>query len=91
MNARNFDTINVIIRCLSLVQSLLKGRNAPIWRIGKRGVNIYLAQESSAPLGSGLSEFDSSHGSGALGGFPSTPKNPFSEFAYPIQSASFTW
>ena len=30
-DARPFDTINDILRCLSLVQSLLKGRNPPIW------------------------------------------------------------
>ena len=30
--ARPFDTIHDILRCLSLAQSLLKGRNAPIWR-----------------------------------------------------------
>ena len=36
--ARPFDTIHDILRCLSLAQSLLKGRNAPIWRIGNRGV-----------------------------------------------------
>ena len=33
MDARPFDTIRDILRCLSLVQSLLKGRNAPIWRM----------------------------------------------------------
>ena len=32
MDARNFDTINDILRYLSLVQSLLKGRNTSIWR-----------------------------------------------------------
>ena len=32
MDARPFDTINDILRCPSLVQSLLKGRNVPIWR-----------------------------------------------------------
>ena len=37
--ARPFDTIYDILRSLSLVQSLLKGRNALIWRIGNRGVN----------------------------------------------------
>ena len=31
-DARPFDTIQDILRCLSLVQPLLKGRNAPIWR-----------------------------------------------------------
>ena len=36
--ARPFDTIHDILRCLSLAQSILKGRNAPIWRIGNRGV-----------------------------------------------------
>ena len=30
--ARPFDTIHDILRCLSLVQSLPKGRNALIWR-----------------------------------------------------------
>ena len=30
-DARPFDIINDILRCLSLVQYLLKGRNAPIW------------------------------------------------------------
>ena len=30
--ARPFDTIHDILRSLSLVNSLLKGRNAPIWR-----------------------------------------------------------
>ena len=38
--ARPFDTIHDILRCLSLAQSLLKGRNAPIWRIGNRGVKV---------------------------------------------------
>ena len=38
MDARPFDTINDILRCLSLAQSLLKGRNAPIWHIGNRRV-----------------------------------------------------
>ena len=38
MDARPFDTIHDILRCLSLAQSLHKGRNAPIWRIGNRGV-----------------------------------------------------
>ena len=32
MDARPFDPIHDVLRCLSLVQSLLKGRNAPIWR-----------------------------------------------------------
>ena len=31
MDARPFDTINDILRFLSLVQYLLKGRNGPIW------------------------------------------------------------
>ena len=31
-DGRPFDTIHDILRCLSRVQSLLKGRNAPIWR-----------------------------------------------------------
>ena len=30
--ARPFDSIHDILRCVSLVQSLQKGRNAPIWR-----------------------------------------------------------
>ena len=30
--ARAFDTIHDILRSLSLVESLLKGKNAPIWR-----------------------------------------------------------
>ena len=38
MDARNFDIIHDIVRCLSLVQSFLEGYNAPIWRIGNRGV-----------------------------------------------------
>ena len=32
MDARPFDTINDILRCLSLVQSLYEDRNAPNWR-----------------------------------------------------------
>ena len=32
MDARPFDTIHDILRCLCLVQSLLEARNAPIWR-----------------------------------------------------------
>ena len=32
MDARTFKTIHNILRCLSLVQSLLEGRNAPIWQ-----------------------------------------------------------
>ena len=40
--ARPFDTICDILRALRLVQSLLKGRNAPIWRIGNRGVKLDL-------------------------------------------------
>ena len=31
--ARPFDTNHNILRCLSLSQFLLKGRNAPIWRM----------------------------------------------------------
>ena len=42
MDAPNFDTVHDILRCLSLVQSLLKGRNAPIWRIGNQEVNMTL-------------------------------------------------
>ena len=37
---RNFDTINDILRCLSLVRSLLKVWTAPIWRIKNLGVKI---------------------------------------------------
>ena len=37
--ARRFDTIHDILRSLSLEQSLLKGRNAPIWRSGKWAIN----------------------------------------------------
>ena len=37
-----FDTIHDILRSFSLAQSLLKGRNSPIWRIGNRGVKLYL-------------------------------------------------
>ena len=32
MDARPFDIIHDILRCLSLVQSLFEDRNAPIWR-----------------------------------------------------------
>ena len=32
IDARPFDTIHDILRCLSLVQFLLEDRNAPIWR-----------------------------------------------------------
>ena len=32
MDARAFDTVHEILRCLSLVKSLLEDRNAPIWR-----------------------------------------------------------
>ena len=38
MDARNFDTIHDLLRCLSLVQMILNGRNAQIWRIENRGV-----------------------------------------------------
>ena len=38
--ARHFDTIHDILRALSLAQSLLKGRNAPVSRSGNRGVNL---------------------------------------------------
>ena len=41
-DARPFETIEGILRCLSLVQSLLKDRNAPIWRIGNQGVKTGL-------------------------------------------------
>ena len=40
MDARNFHLIHDILRYLSLVQSLLKGRNEPITRIGNRGVKF---------------------------------------------------
>ena len=35
---RLFDIIHDILRCLSLVQPLLKDRNPPIWRIGNQRV-----------------------------------------------------
>ena len=38
--AQPFDTIHDILRSLSLLQSLLKGRNSPNWRIGNRGVKF---------------------------------------------------
>ena len=38
MDARLFATTNDILQCLSFVQSLLQGRNAPIWRNGRRQV-----------------------------------------------------
>ena len=38
--ARLFETIKDILRCLSLSQSHLKGRNARSWRIRNRGVNF---------------------------------------------------
>ena len=38
--ARPFDSIHDILRSISLAQSFLKGRNAPIWRIGNRGVKV---------------------------------------------------
>lgn len=40
INALNFDTTNDIPRCLSLVESLLDGRNAPIRRILNRRVKF---------------------------------------------------
>ena len=40
--AQPFNTIHDIIRSLSLMQSLLKGRNELIWRIGDQGVKIGL-------------------------------------------------
>ena len=40
MAARLFDIIHDILRSLSLAQSLLEGRNAPIWRTGNRGVKL---------------------------------------------------
>ena len=36
--ARPFDTMYDILRSLSVAQSLLKGQNSPIWRVGNRGV-----------------------------------------------------
>ena len=39
MDARNFETINNILRSLSLMLSLLKGRNAPIWRSVNREIS----------------------------------------------------
>ena len=36
--ARRFDTIHDILISLSLAQSILQGRNAPIWFIGNLGV-----------------------------------------------------
>ena len=38
MNARNFDTIHDILRCLSILQMILKGQKAQIWRNENRGV-----------------------------------------------------
>ena len=47
-DARPFETIQDILRCLSLVQSLLKGGNAQIWRIGnRRGKYISLHVQAS--------------------------------------------
>ena len=40
MDFRPFDTTHNILRCLSFVSSLFKDRNAPIWRIGNRRVNL---------------------------------------------------
>ena len=40
--ARPFDTIYDILRSLSVAQSLLKGQNSRIWRVGNRGVNCHL-------------------------------------------------
>ena len=40
--ARPFDTIHDILRSLTLAQSLLKGRNAPILGIWNRGVNGFV-------------------------------------------------
>ena len=42
MNAKYFDTHHDVLRYLSLVQSHLKGRNAPIWHIGAREVKVQL-------------------------------------------------
>ena len=41
ISARLFDTLHDILRCLGLVQSLLKGQNAPIWHSVNRGVNAF--------------------------------------------------
>ena len=41
IDARPFYTIHDILWCFSFVQSHLKGRNAPIWRIGNRRVNQF--------------------------------------------------
>ena len=49
MDAGNFNTIHDILRYLSLMQSLLKGRNAPIWRMGNRGVNIFYLRSPLSP------------------------------------------
>ena len=38
--AQPFHTIHDILRCLSFVQALLKGQNAPVWRIGSRRINL---------------------------------------------------
>ena len=48
MDARPFDTIHDILRCLSVAQSLLKGRNAPISRIGNRGVKGLICHKTNS-------------------------------------------
>ena len=53
IDARNFATIRDIIRCLSLVQSLLEGRNAPMWHIGNQGVKeayLYMPSNRTTPF-----------------------------------------
>ena len=52
MDAQNFETIHDILRCFSLVQSLLKGRNTPIRRNGNQGVKwLYLSSVKFAVSG----------------------------------------
>ena len=41
MDALNSDINHDILRCLSLVQALLKGKNALFWRIGNRVVKKF--------------------------------------------------
>ena len=58
--ARPFDTIHDILQCLSLVQSLLKDQNAPIWRkreptrtglSGSDGLNTFSTKETKESYG----------------------------------------
>ena len=42
-DARPFDTIHNILQCVNLVQSILRDRNVPIWRIRNRRVKSYLS------------------------------------------------